>query len=177
MSERVGVWSWQDAIRLANVPPGTKLLCLTLSLYMSSVGRGAWPTVETLVSDTGMKHRAIATHLQRARKAGLLIAKRDRFSDGTLGHYTYFPRFPGEVELSREAAECGVTVGRKSPSAKSADGRHNGKHHPQNLRDKRTAQGRGTRKGISLRMCSRADAKVSSPDLSGNPLDAWGAGE
>jgi hypothetical protein len=176
VSERVGVWSWQDAIRQANVPPGTKLLCLTISLYVSSVGRGAWPSVDALVADTGMKHRAIAAHLKHAQKAGLLAMSRARRLDGTLGHYTYFPRFPDDAGLPSEPSSVGVEL---LPPAKSADGRHNGKHHPQILRGKRTTQERGY-KGKDSLPHSRGGAEhakvVPQADVVAL-LNAWGAGE
>jgi hypothetical protein len=177
VNERVGIWSWQDAIRQAAVPTGTKALCWALSLYMSAVGRGAWPTVETLMSDTGMKRRAIAGHLKRARKAGLLVATRERRLDGTLGYYTYRPRFPDTVELSPDPAWCGVEL---SPRADSARGCHNGKHHAQNLRRKRTIQEKkGTRERLPLPHSrgGGTHAAVVEPIDRGNPLNAWGAGE
>jgi len=108
--ERVGVWSWQDAIRQAEVPTLTKTLCWALSLYMSSTGRGAWPSIETLMQDTGMQRRAVSYHITRARKAGLLHTSRPRRPDGTLGQYTYYPSFPDTMQLSREPADCGLIV-------------------------------------------------------------------
>jgi hypothetical protein len=145
MSERVGVWSWQDAIRQADIPPGTKLLCLTLSLYMSSVGRGAWPSAAQLSKDSGMKQTALTEHTRRATIAGLLRVTRRRYPDGTLAGYTYHPCFPAHMRLSQVPADGGIVVDKRrqsrNPGVESSQSRNPGH---------KNCPSRGTRKRVDL---------------------------
>lgn len=126
MSTKIPVWTWRDAIRKAAVPPATKLLCYTLSLYMTDVGRGCWPSVKALMADTGMSNTSIATHLQNAVAAELLAVSRSKGNDGRLQHYVYHPRFPTCTELPSGGEEGdGLQVKNlheDSPGEKSSPG-------------------------------------------------------
>jgi hypothetical protein len=102
---KVPVWTWREAIRKAPVPALTKHICNCIANYVSDVGEGAFPGVETLMKDSGMSNRSVATHLANAEGAGLL--KIDRTEVGTDGRFkrsTYYPRFPEDAVLKRQAA-------------------------------------------------------------------------
>ena len=94
---RIPVWTWREAILKADVPPLTKLICHTLAAYLNDVGQCCWPTVETLMQQTGMGNKAIATHLKKAEAAGLLTIERQRTKDGRIQKNVYRPRFPNNV--------------------------------------------------------------------------------
>src|SRR5439155_15577257 len=50
---------------------------------LSDVGEGAYPSVKTLMVDTGMSNRSVATHLAKAEAAGLLkIERTEAGADG-----------------------------------------------------------------------------------------------
>lgn len=102
---KIPVWSWTDAVMKSNVPPLTKYVCLNIARYLSSTGKGWRITVSQMMHDTGLSNRTLATHLERARKAGLLTIVRHH--DGR-GHRTvteYRPRFPDGAELDVQPAE------------------------------------------------------------------------
>jgi hypothetical protein len=108
---KVPVWTWRDAIRKAKVPPLTKHVCNMIANYVSNVGEGAYPSVKTLMVDTGMSNRSVATHLAKAEAAGLLkIERTEAGADGRFKRSTYFPRFPNEAVLSHEAGGIATCV-------------------------------------------------------------------
>jgi hypothetical protein len=107
-SARIPVWSWTDAVAAADVPPPTKLVCLNIARYLSSAGKGWRITIAQQMRDTGLSNRSLATHLEKAEKAGLLVREREHDERGHVRGTLYTPRFPDNVELSRQpAATCG----------------------------------------------------------------------
>jgi len=121
VSAKIPVWSWRQAVAKAKVPTLTKALCWAIANYLSDAGKGAWPSIDKLVSDTGMSPRSISRHLAAARKAKLLTATRPRLSNGTLGAYTKFhPKFPPNMVLVSDisADEGGIDA----PDATTACG-------------------------------------------------------
>lgn len=110
MSGKIPVWSWRHAIARATVPTLTKALCWAIANYLSDAGKGCWPSMQTLVEDSGMCERSITTHLRIASEAGLLHARRYRDKRGHLGPYKYHPGFPQNMELQSviPASEGGI---------------------------------------------------------------------
>jgi hypothetical protein len=102
--QAIPVWTWRDAVRVTPVPPLTKLVCHALAHYLSDAGKGCFPAVETLMADTGLSNRSIATHLQNAADAGLLVIDRRTGRDGRFRGTVYLPRFPDTVTLARAPA-------------------------------------------------------------------------
>lgn len=56
--------------------PGARFLLVTLGNYANTAGASAFPSLETLVGDTGMNRRTIQKHLRNLEAIGL-IAKDD----------------------------------------------------------------------------------------------------
>lgn len=102
----IPVWTWRDAIRKSNVPPLTKHICNCIANYVNDVGAGAFPSVRSLIADSGMSNRSVATHLQNAVDAKLLTIEREKGADGRHKRSTYFPRFPDDVVLKRQATRA-----------------------------------------------------------------------
>lgn len=100
----IPVWTWRDAVRQTDVPPLTKLICYTLANYLADAGKGCWPTVETLMADSGLSNRSVATHLANAEAAGLITIKREVGNDGRFKGTLYLPRFPSNAALPRDPA-------------------------------------------------------------------------
>jgi len=99
----VPVWTWRDAIRKARVPALTKHICNCIANYVSDVGEGAYPSVRTLIEDSGMSNKSVSTHLALAEQAGLLRIEREPCGpDGRYRRSTYFPRFPDNAVLMRD---------------------------------------------------------------------------
>lgn len=103
-ARKTPVWTWRDAVRQADVPPLTKLVCYSIANYLTDLGRGCFPGVETLIADTGLSNRSVATHVQHAVDAGLLVVERRRAGNGQVLLTHYLPRFPDNAELARDPA-------------------------------------------------------------------------
>lgn len=120
MSTKKPVWSWTDAVAKADVPPLTKLVCLNIARYFSSAGKGWRVSIKEMMADTGLSNRSLATHLQLAADAKLLIVKREAGPHGQRGVTTYIPCFPDGTELAREAElppREGDSLGLSEPSS------------------------------------------------------------
>ena len=102
---RIPVWSWTDSVAAADVPALTKFVCLNIARYLSSAGKGWRVTIEQQMRDTGLSNRSLATHLENAESAGLLVREREHDKNGHVCGTLYTPRFPDNAELAREPAE------------------------------------------------------------------------
>lgn len=103
---QIPVWTWRDAVRQAAVPPLTKLVCYSIANYLADVGQGCFPSIKTLIADTGLSNRSLATHIRTAVDAGLLIVERKTGRDGRYQLTHYLPRFPDNATLARRPAQA-----------------------------------------------------------------------
>lgn len=97
------VWTWRDAIAQADIKPLTKLVLYTLANHMNDRGQVCWPSVETLMEQTGLSNRSVATHLALAVAAGFLEIERKHNDKGHRYRTWYTPCFPEQFELARKA--------------------------------------------------------------------------
>jgi Helix-turn-helix domain len=103
MSERqTPVWTWRSAIREADVPSLTKLVCLVIADYLNDASDRCWPSVKRLMHETGLSNRSMSTHLQNAVEAGLLAMERRVGKNGRFEGTVYRPRIPAETVPPRE---------------------------------------------------------------------------
>ena len=121
---RIPPWTWRDAIRQADVPPLTKLVCYSIGNYLSDVGAGCFPGIEQLMADSGLSNRSMATHLQNAVDAGLIAIEKRRSLDGRHLRNHYLPKFPDAAELPRHpatnaSAETGAAIAPETASETS----------------------------------------------------------
>ena len=72
MTKLLPVLTWRKAITLSGLPPTTRLVALTVSLYMNEMGGSAFPGASRLVSDTGLSDRAVRGHLKLLVDTGWL---------------------------------------------------------------------------------------------------------
>ena len=91
---RPSIWSWRNAIRKSALPPLAKLCCYVLADYMSDAEKGCFPSVVTIMRDTGLSNSSVAKHLRHAIEAGLLVSHRFRDAAGHCAGTNYYPRFP-----------------------------------------------------------------------------------
>ena len=106
---QIPVWTWRDAVRQCAIPPLTKLVCYSIANYLSDVGAGCFPGIATLMRDTGLSNRSLATHIQNAVDAGLLTLERRKGSNGRHLVTHYLPRFPAHATLARNHASMQKT--------------------------------------------------------------------
>jgi DNA-binding transcriptional ArsR family regulator len=65
------LFTWRSAVASKDGPhPTTRHVLLTLALYMNEKGASAFPSVETLVEDTGLSKPTVVKHLHLAEEEG-----------------------------------------------------------------------------------------------------------
>lgn len=174
---KIPVWSWTDAVAKSDVPPLTKLVCLNIARYLSSVGKGWRITVEQMASDTGMGDRAIRIHLGKAKKAGLIAIVRHHDGKGYRTATEYRPRFPDGVVLDGQPAECALPApdAGRAICGENVAYRHvdpvGGDAGQVPIQEEEPNRKNSTRTSL---VSKGADEKVSDTDLLANPLSAWG---
>jgi hypothetical protein len=99
---RPSIWSWRNAIRKSELPPLAKLCCYVLADYMTDAAKGCFPSIATLMKDTGLSNTSIAKHLRVAIEAGLLARRRFRDRAGHCAGTNYYPRFREESAIESE---------------------------------------------------------------------------
>ncbi len=99
---RQSIWSWRNAIRKSGLPPLTKLCCYVLADYMTDATKGCFPSIATLMKDTGLSNTSIAKHIRLAIEAGILVRRRFRDRAGHCAGTNYYPRFPEVHDIEPE---------------------------------------------------------------------------
>jgi len=74
-------WSWRQAVAESDLAATTKHVLLTLSLFLSDVGEGVFPSLTTMAGLTSLSAKTVREHLQLARSKGWLD-KESRFAEG-----------------------------------------------------------------------------------------------
>ena len=101
---QIPVWTWRDAVRKSAIQPLTKLVLYSIANYLTDVGTGCFPSIRTLMADSGLSNRSLATHIRAAVDAGLLVIERRSGPDGRFQRTLYLPRFPDNACLPRVSA-------------------------------------------------------------------------
>ena len=66
------IFSWRHAILRSDLPPTTRHVLLTLSCHMNDAGESCFPSIATLVEETGLSNRSVIDHIRSAKEAGWL---------------------------------------------------------------------------------------------------------
>lgn len=66
------LFTWRTGITESDLPPTTRHVLLTISLYMTEKGESGFPGMERLAHDTGLTRRAVGKHVQLAAKEGFI---------------------------------------------------------------------------------------------------------
>lgn len=102
---------WRDAVLSTDGPPKpmTRLVLLALAKYMNGAGENCWPSVEIIVTDTGLARRSVLRHLAEAKDSGWVRVR----SRGTNGQgwrrHAYSPTLPRGVAAAPRQDEGGAT--------------------------------------------------------------------
>lgn len=111
-------WTWRHAIAKSDLPPTTKHVLLTLSIFMSEAGQSCFPSIDDLVEATSLSKRAVMEHLQRACAAGWLKRSLHGFRGQRWRRLEYEPLWPQrEVDTEQEQFAEGGDAG--SPPLKN----------------------------------------------------------
>lgn len=90
-------WSWRHAIVKSGLPPTTRHVLLTISVFMNDAGDGCYPTTKQLAEATGLSERAICTHIEIAKQGGWLTVTVHGFKGQKWKNHQYEAAWP-EVE-------------------------------------------------------------------------------
>ena len=114
MTDGVGRFAWERALRGVEGPTGVRLLVLlTLGTYMNSDGTNAAVSQATLAAATGQADRTVRQHLAAAVEEGWLERTRrgHRRGDGTPVTSVYRASLPARIrQLSEESTGTGSPV-------------------------------------------------------------------
>ncbi|ENV16474.1 helix-turn-helix domain-containing protein [Acinetobacter guillouiae] len=99
-------FNFVKAVRQISMPPTTKLVAITLATYADYETGECFPSIQTLMDDTGLSNRAVGLHIKHIENLGILIV------DRTNGRRSYY-RF--DVESLTKA----VTQGHSSDNESS----------------------------------------------------------
>lgn len=94
------------AVRQISMPPTTKLVAITLATYADYETGECYPSIQTLMDDTGLSNRAVGLHIKHIENLGILVVDR---SNGRRSYYRF------DVEILSKA----VTQGHSSDNESS----------------------------------------------------------
>lgn len=72
------LFTWRSAIAETDLHPSARLVALTLSLHMSERGDGCFPSLATLLAETGLARQTVIDAIKSLEAGGLLEVKRGR---------------------------------------------------------------------------------------------------
>ncbi|SFZ82400.1 Helix-turn-helix domain-containing protein [Devosia enhydra] len=91
-------WSWRHAIVKSDLPPVTRHVLLTLSVFMNDMGGGCYPSTKRLAECTGLSERTVCTHLAAAADRGWLIITQHGFKGRKWKAHQYEAAWPQGAE-------------------------------------------------------------------------------
>lgn len=99
-------FNFVKAVRQISMPPTTKLVAITLATYADYETGECFPSIQTLMDDTGLSNRAVGLHIKHIENLGILVVDR---SNGRRSYYRF------DVEILSKA----VTQGHSSDNESS----------------------------------------------------------
>ena len=79
-------FNYVKAIRSIQMHPTTKLVAMTLATYADYETGECYPSIQTLVEDTGLSNRVVCLHIKHIEQLGILTADR---SNGRRSYYRF----------------------------------------------------------------------------------------
>ena len=79
-------FNYVKAIRSIQMHPTTKLVAMTLATYADYETGECYPSIQTLVEDTGLSNRVVCLHIKHIEQLGILTADR---SNGRRSYYKF----------------------------------------------------------------------------------------
>ncbi|MCW1249642.1 helix-turn-helix domain-containing protein [Acaricomes phytoseiuli] len=72
MSFQAMTWA-QEAGKAHDLPPAARLVLLTMANYADQDGDNVFPSLSTLVEDTGLSKNTVKSHIRKIQDAGLIV--------------------------------------------------------------------------------------------------------
>lgn len=91
------LFTWRSGITLSSLPPTTRHVLLTISLYMNEKGESAFPSQAKLAVDTGLSARSVGEHIRRATSEGFLEVVKSIGQGQAWAQSYYEPCLPAAV--------------------------------------------------------------------------------
>ncbi|ELW85697.1 MULTISPECIES: helix-turn-helix domain-containing protein [Acinetobacter] len=79
-------FNFVKAVRQISMPPTTKLVAITLATYADYETGECYPSIQTLMDDTGLSNRAVGLHIKHIESLGILVVDR---SNGRRSYYRF----------------------------------------------------------------------------------------
>lgn len=98
-------FNFVKAVRQISMPPTTKLVAITLATYADYETGECYPSIQTLMDDTGLSNRAVGLHIKHIENLGILVVDR---SNGRRSYYRF------DVEILTKAVTQGHCSDNKS---------------------------------------------------------------
>ena len=94
------LYDWRGHVASERGPESatTRHVLITLSLYMSIKGESCFPSIDTLVEDTGLTRPTVIKHLKKAQKEGWLTVSKHGYQGQKWARNEYRPTLPESVE-------------------------------------------------------------------------------
>jgi hypothetical protein len=116
MTLRQTVYTWRAALTDSDLPPTTRHVALTLSIYMSEKGDSAFPGARRLAHDTGLSERAVRKQLGDLVQAGWLeVVQRGGLRGETRRANAYRARIPHPGPTDTDVAASPVHLATSTP--------------------------------------------------------------
>lgn len=115
-------WSWRHGIAKSGLPPTTRHLLLTMSLFMNECGEGCYPSIEDLMDATGLSKNAVLKHICVAVDNGWLRRGNHGLRGQKWRRAEYEAAWPGRSDAGTgDAANADADTGTDIEPADSAD--------------------------------------------------------
>ena len=95
------IFSWRHAILKSELSPTTRHVLLTLSCHMNDAGESCFPSIATLVEETGLSRSSVISHIKLAKEAGWIMVGLHGFGGQKWKSHEYTSAIPESV-LCRE---------------------------------------------------------------------------
>lgn len=100
----IKIWSWRHAVAKAELEPLTKLVLYTLALHMNETGEGCYPSLDTLMAESGLARASVVKYLDAAEAAGFIRRKKHGFGGQKWARNEYFAAYPKGFALADASA-------------------------------------------------------------------------
>lgn len=93
------IWSWRHAVAQGKIEALTKLVLYTLANYMNETGGGCFPSIDTIMEDSGLARATVIKHLDNAEAAGFIQRRKHGYGGQKWARNEYTATFPPDCEI------------------------------------------------------------------------------
>lgn len=90
-------YEWRSAVLASDLQPTTRFVLLTLGCHMNEFGESCWPSIETLVSESGLSRAAVIKHIGIAKDLGWIVVEKHGYKNSKWARNDYRISYPDGV--------------------------------------------------------------------------------